>query len=148
MGPEDLLQEAFTQLRTGQRSWPRGLAPLRAFSKAMHSIASNARKKADYLLAADLQPPCAHATGPTTLLDAPSAAADPARITEAESELAMARRAVHGDQDAELLLEVWADGVRGQQAMSELGWHPSRYHATRKRLLRRLTVSAEHGSEP
>lgn len=52
--PEDLLHEAFTQLRTGQRSWPRGVTPLRAFGKAMHSTASNARKKADYFLAEDL----------------------------------------------------------------------------------------------
>lgn len=147
--PEDLLHEAFTQLRTGQRSWPRGLTPLRAFGKAMHSIASNARKKADYFLAEDLSPnldsrdPENHSS-----LEVPKAEADPARIVEAQSELALARQAVRGDKDMELLLETWADGIRGQPAIRELGWDANRYDAVRKRLLRRLANAADQGSTP
>lgn len=146
---EDLLHEAFTQLRTGQRSWPRGLSPLRAFGKAMQSIASNARKKADYMLAGDLNPnadfrdPESHSP-----LEVPNPEADPARIAEAESELSRARQAVRGDNDMERLLETWADGLRGQPAMRELGWDAHRYNAVRKRLLRRLASVADSGSTP
>jgi len=145
--PEDLLHEAFTQLRTGQRSWPRGLTPLRAFGKAMHSIASNARKKADYLLAEDLSPN-PDSRDSENSLEVPEAEADPARIVEAQSELELARQAACGDRDMEMLLETWADGVRGQPAMQELGWDANRYNAVRKRLLRRLAAVADNGSKP
>lgn len=149
MTPQDLLQEAYTQLRTGQRSWPRGVATLKVFGKVMRSIASNARKKADYMLAAEMSsdPESAVSAGPAPL-DTPQAAADPARIVEAESELALALQAVRGDRDMELLLETWADGIRGRQAMQELGWDAKRYDAVRKRLLRRLSITAHNGSKP
>jgi hypothetical protein len=48
----------------------------------------------------------------------------------------------------EMLLETWADGIRGQPAMQELAWDAHRYNAARKRLLRRLAMVAEDGSAP
>jgi hypothetical protein len=145
MGPEDLLHEAFTQLRTGQRAWPRGLSELRAIGKAMHSIASNARKKADYMLADDLRPAAADAQA-SAVLDIPTSNTDPARIAEAQCELDLARQAVRGDADMERLLEAWADGLRGKAAMQMLGWDAKRHDATRKRLLRQLTAVTQGGS--
>lgn len=140
LGPEDLLQEAFTKLYTGERSWPRGLPALQVLGKAMHSISSNERRKADYMLADDLER--AYPMSEPRPVDAARAEADPARVAEAESELDRLRHALWDDPDAQLLLEMWADGLRGKRAMRELGWSALRHDATRKRLLRRLAAGA------
>ncbi len=46
--------------------------------------------------------------------------------------------AVAGDEDLELLVMVWADGQRGEEAAKELDWDKKKYEAARKRLTRRL----------
>ena len=49
---------------------------------------------------------------------------------------------VAGDEDLEMLVMAWADGLRGEVAAQELGWDKKRYEAARKRLERRLKALA------
>lgn len=47
-------------------------------------------------------------------------------------------RAVEDDEDAHLLLLAWAEGFRGREAATELGWDDKRHDAARKRLNRKI----------
>jgi len=139
MDADDLLSKSVTLLLAGRRKWRRDLSTLVVLKGVMQSVASNTRKKLDYILADDL---ATHsdddADGNSSPLDrAGSSDMDPALIAEAESTL---RQVVKGDEEAELFLEALAEGLTGAEIAKELGWDQKTFEAARKRLSRRLAA--------
>lgn len=139
---EDLINEAVVRFYEGRRKWPCGVHPLVVFKSTMHSLASGARKRADEgpidefvaLATVDLKEestdlrPQVHGVVTLTPEDALSG----------KEQLVAVYAAVTGDEDLELLVMVWADGLRGDEAAKELDWDKKKYEAARKRLTRRL----------
>jgi DNA-directed RNA polymerase specialized sigma24 family protein len=138
--PDDLLQEAMTKLLEGDRTWPAGVHPLVVLKTAMRSIASNARKHNEASPVDE-----AVVLDPTTELDSevtPKAhgrvTVTPEDKTSGKQQLVAVYAIVSGDEDLEMLVMAWADGLRGEDARQELGWDGKKYDAARNRLLRRL----------
>jgi hypothetical protein len=150
MDSEDLLEKAMVLLLAGKRHWPRGLPTLVVLKGIMRSIASNTRKKPDYLLAGDLGTPSGEHSEleSSQLAEGVSQGSDPARALEAESELAAIQNVVKGDEELELLVEALAEGLTGMAIAKELGWDGKRYDAARKRLSRRLAALKTDRSKP
>jgi len=138
---DDLLREAMTKLLAGERKWPRGYHAMAVLQEVMHSIASNERKKHDYEL---LEPATAEdgQQEADVFANKGTSTSDPAVIAEGQNELEAITQAVAGDEDAELLVEALADGLKRDAAIKELGWDPNKYDAVRKRLVRRLDTLA------
>lgn len=142
---EDLIHEAVVRFYGGRRKWPVGVHPLVVFKMAMRSLASDARKRAiegpldesvalattDAGDAADLRPRV-HGVSALT----------PEDDASGKEQLVAVYAAVAGDEDLELLVMVWADGLRGDDAAKELNWDKKKYEAARKRLTRRLDALA------
>jgi DNA-directed RNA polymerase specialized sigma24 family protein len=140
--PEDLLQETLTRFLELKRSWPAGIPPLVVLGNAMHSIASNARKRArrgpieetievDPLEVDDdlqSQGPSVHSKTTFT----------PEGIVIAKEQLEAIKASCEGDQELHNLVTAWAMDLRGQDACEELGWDEKKYDAARQRLTRRL----------
>jgi DNA-directed RNA polymerase specialized sigma24 family protein len=149
MDAEDLLQKAIVLLLAGRRRWRRGLSTLIVLKGAMRSIASNTRKKADYILADDLDSPSDEDVEDESshLAEGVTRESDPARVLEGESDLAGIQNAVKGDEEVELLVEALADGLTGMSIAAELGWDAKKYDAARKRLSRRLAMLKADRSE-
>lgn len=143
---QDLLQEAVTQLLSGERRWPRGVHAIQVLAMVMRSVASNARTKRDYRLADDMIPRSDSDQRADSALDQlgwqSANVITPERELEGVSELQHVQSLVRGDEDLELLVEAWAEGLRGQDAMEELGWDEQTHDAARKRLQRRLNGRA------
>lgn len=139
---DDLLQEAITRLLCRSRKWRRGLPVLVVLTGTMRSIAFSARKAPDYGLAEDIGATSDEDSDddPSPLGEGTSPETDPGRIVEAESEISAVQIAVRGDEELELLVEAFAEGLRGQDAAQELGWDRKTYDAARKRLSRRLAA--------
>jgi hypothetical protein len=150
MDGEDLLEKAMVLLLAGRRHWPRGLPTLVVLRGVMRSIASNTRKKLDYLLAGDLGAPSDEDSEAESspLAEGVSQETDPGRVLEAESELAAIQNAVKGDEELEFLVEALAEGLTGMAIAEELGWDGKRYDAARKRLSRRLAALKTDRSKP
>jgi DNA-directed RNA polymerase specialized sigma24 family protein len=139
---DDLLHEAITRLLCRSRKWRRGLPVLVVLTGTMRSIAFSARKAPDYGLAEDIGATSDEDSDddPSPLGEGTSPETDPGRIVEAESEISAVQIAVQGDEELELLVEAFAEGLRGQDAAQELGWDRKTYDAARKRLSRRLAA--------
>lgn len=150
MDGEDLLGKAIVLLLAGKRNWPRALSPLVVLKGVMRSIASNTRKKPDYLLASDLNAPSDEDSGDDSspLSEGVSQESDPIRSVDAESELAAVQNAVKGDEDLEFLVEALAEGLTGMDIATELGWDSKKHDAARKRLSRRLAALKTDRSKP
>lgn len=141
MSPDDMLQEALTDLLDMIRTWRRGVHPLVTLKLAMHSIASNARKKAanapidQYVTVSsgEEDAPDGHPM-PVQGLDALS----PTDFAEGREQLAWIEQLVKGDDDADLVLLAWAMGYRGSEARMETGLDAKQFDAARQRLLRKL----------
>ncbi len=71
--------------------------------------------------------------------DAQNVAGVSVTVDTAES-ISAVYAAVAGDEEMEMLVMVWADGLRGDAAAKELEWDKNKYEATRKRLTRRLNA--------
>ena len=139
---DDLLQEAMVKLLSGARVWPCGIHPLVVLKTVMHSIASNVRKHNElspidanvvvdpFEVDVDDKTPVAHGTLTVT----------PEDETSGKQQIAALYASLRGDEDLELLVVEWADGIRGAEAREELGWDEKKYDAVRKRLLRRLAA--------
>lgn len=136
---EDLLQEAFVKLLSGERRWPRNVHPLVVLTTAMHGIASNIRKRTDK---GAINRHVAVSAAEGELENGQEIVAvervTPVENANATSELAEIQRLVAGDEDAELVVLAWADGLRGKEAADELGFDMKKYEAARKRLIRKL----------
>lgn len=141
MDPDDLLQEALTDLMSLDRTWRRGVSPLVTLKVVMRSIASNARKKAANA------PIDQYATVSTGEEDSPEGGPSPvhaldelrpADFADGREQLAWIERAVKGDSEVELVLMAWAMGYSGQEARSETGLDAKQFDAARQRLMRKL----------
>lgn len=135
---DDLLQEAMTQLLSGNRIWQPGLNPLVVLKTAMRGIAFNVRrhnKRSPVDENVVLDPfeaeeeestPAAH--GKVTVT--------PEDVLLGKEQMAQLNAVINGDEDLELLVMSWADCIRGAEAREALGWDSKKYDAVRKRLLR------------
>lgn len=139
---EDLLNEAVVRFYEGRRKWPRDVHPLVVFKTAMRSLASDSRKRT---AASPLDESVALATadgGEESTDIRPRvhgvSALTPEDDLSGKEQLAAVYAVVAGDEDLELLVMVWADGLRGDEAAQELDWDKKKYEAARKRLTRRL----------
>lgn len=145
MTPDDLLNEVVADLLSCERTWRRGVHPLVTLKVAMHSVASNARKKAKKApidrFAAVLAGVEEEGEGTP-----PIPAVDdrrPEDAVDARFQLARVIELVKGDEDVELVLMAWAMGLRGVEAQKEAGLDAKRYDAARQRLLRKLKDVAD-----
>jgi DNA-directed RNA polymerase specialized sigma24 family protein len=142
----DLLQETVTRFLEGRRTWPAGVHPLVVLKSAMHSIASNARKHNelnpvdDTVTLATFDTADAGTVAVTAVYGVVSTT--PEDSTAGKQELAAVYAVVAGDEELEFLVMAWADGLRGDEAATELGWDKKTYEAARKRLTRRLDAIA------
>lgn len=148
---EALLSEALVKLSSGERVWRRGVPPVVTLSLVMRSIASNIRKKEkngpiDQYAAVDVdndEPDDDEAPRGAVAVDNRT----PYDIVEGRSQLACVEKLADGDEDVQLVLEAWADGLRGKDAAAELGFDMKRYDAARKRLNNRLEPMANARKE-
>lgn len=139
---EDLLQEAYMKLLSGERIWHRGFAAVPAIASVLDSMASNYRKRetngpvesgmvvvtTEATEDADLLVRNVEPVGTVTPEDA---AYDAQQLKQLEALLA-------DDEDATLVAWEWAMGRRGKEAIEALGMSENQYEAARKRLLRKL----------
>lgn len=140
---DDLLQETVTRFYERRRRWPRGVHPVVVFKNAMRSVASDARKQND---ASPVDQSVALADGADAgddLADARPQVHGTSGLTpedelSGKEQLVAVYAAVAGNEELELLVMAWADGLRGDDAARELGWDKKKYEAARKRLARRL----------
>lgn len=146
----DLLQEACVRLLAGGRHWKRGVPAVVTLKNVMRSIASDTRESIkdgpmDVYAVVD--------EGADAEVDDESVAGvcavelqTPDRVADANAQLAALQEAVMGDDDAQLLLMAWAEGLYGKDAAEELGFDMKRMDAARKRLERRIAALAEERS--
>lgn len=141
MGPDDLLQEALTDLLDTVRTWRRGVPPLVTLKLAMHSIASNTRKKAanapvdQYVtVSTGEEEPAEGGPQPVHAVDELT----PDDFAEGRKQLALIEQVVKGDDEAELVLTAWAMGYTGTEARTETGLDAKQFDAARQRLMRKL----------
>lgn len=139
---DDLRQEAMCKLLGRERVWPRGIHPLVVLKTVMHSIASNTRKhnEASPIDANVVVDPFEADVDDMTPVAHGKVTVTPEDETSGKQQIAAIYAALGGDEDMELLVVVWADGVRGSEARKELGWDEKKYDAVRNRLLRRLAA--------
>ena len=143
---ESLLSEALAKLLAGERVWRRGVSALQTLKNVLHSLASNDRKKQtgapiDRFATVDVGVGDAededHVPGVVAIDDR-----SPERIVAGRSQLAAIENLVADDEDAQMVLMAWSEGIRGKAAAEDLGFDMKRYDAARKRLERKLeTVS-------
>jgi DNA-directed RNA polymerase specialized sigma24 family protein len=137
---EDLLQETLTKLLAGDRIWRPGLHPLVVLKTAMYGVAFNARRHNErspvdekvildpFEAEGEENTPVAH--GKVTVT--------PEDVALGKEQMAHLNAVIAGDEDLELLVMAWADGLRGTEARKILGWDAKKYDAARNRLLRKL----------
>lgn len=144
---ESLLSEALAKLLSGERVWRRGVSALQTLKNVLHSLASNDRKKQagapiDRFATVDVG-----AGGDEGEELSPGVIAvdlrTPEIIADGRSQLAALERLVADDEDAQMVLLAWSEGIRGKAAAEDLGFDMKRYDAARKRLERKLEPIAK-----
>ena len=144
---ESLLSEALAKLLSGERVWRRGVSALQTLKNVLHSLASNDRKKQanapiDRFAIVDVG-----ASGDEGEELSPGVIAvdlrTPESIADGRSQLAALERLVADDEDAQMVLLAWSEGIRGKAAAEDLGFDMKRYDAARKRLERKLEPIAK-----
>lgn len=143
--PEDLLHETVLKLLLGERVWRIGLHPLVVLKTAMHGVASNIRKKDDEG-PIDLETPVttldeSNEEGKSSFALATNQVT-PERIVRARNELDAVEQLIGDDDELGLIAMAWGDGLKGQDAATELGIDMKQYEAARKRLMRKLAPLA------
>jgi hypothetical protein len=141
MTPADLLQETLIDLLSGDRTWKRGVHPLVTLKVAMHSVASNARKKVDNAPIDQFAMVSSGEEDAPEVQRAPVTAVEPLGpldTLEGRQQLALIEQLVKGDAQAELVLTAWAMGYSGAEARLETGLDAKQFDAARQRLLRKL----------
>lgn len=138
---EDLLQEALTKFLEGARTWPSGVHPMVVLKNVMHSIASNERKSnraspIDAKVEVDPFETGEEAEKVATVRS--STGITPEDVSSGKQQMAALYAELAGDDDLQMLVVVWADRLRGEDARAELGWDEKKYDAERQRLTRRL----------
>ncbi len=143
----DLLQEACVRLLAGGRHWKRGIPAVITLKNVMRSIASDTRESVkdgpmDVYAVVD-QGAGTEDDDDSTVGVCAVELQTPDRVADANAQLAALQEAVKDDDDAQLLLMAWAEGLYGKEAAEELGFDMKRMDATRKRLERRIAALAE-----
>jgi hypothetical protein len=142
MSDEDLLQEAYTKLMSGERIWRRGFAAVPAIASVLDSMASNLRKR-------EANSPIETGTiiAATEVIDdadllvrnvEPIAAMTPEDAAYDSQQLKKLEALLADDEEATLVAWEWAMGRRGKEAIEALGMSENQYEAARKRLMRKL----------
>jgi len=147
MTGEDLLQGTLVKLLSGERRCPREHHMLVVLKTAMHSEASNARKRSingpideRVVLMADGN------DEPDELLIPMVDSVDtrtPEDTVVARSQIDFIFRHLEGDDELVLVAIAWADGLRGKDAADEIGLDMKVYDAARKRMDRKLASLAQ-----
>lgn len=139
---ESLLSEALAKLLAGERVWRRGVSALKTLKNVLHSLASNDRKKQtgapiDRFATVDVG---AGGTEDEDHMPGVIAVDDrsPESIVDGRSQLVAIEKLVADDEDAQMVLMAWSEGIRGKAAAEDLGFDMKRYDAARKRLERKL----------
>lgn len=139
---ESLLSEALAKLLAGERVWRRGVSALQTLKNVLHSLASNDRKKQtgapiDRFATVDVG---AGGTEDEDHMPGVIAVDDrsPESIVDGRSQLVAIEKLVADDEDAQMVLMAWSEGIRGKAAAEDLGFDMKRYDAARKRLERKL----------
>jgi DNA-directed RNA polymerase specialized sigma24 family protein len=138
---EDLLQEALTKFLEATRTWPTDVHPMVVLKNVMHSIASNERKsnRASPIDATvEVDPFETGDEAEKVAAVRSSTGITPEDVMSGKQQMAAVYAALAGDDDLQMLAMVWADGLRGEDARTELEWDEKKYDAQRKRLTRRL----------
>lgn len=145
MTPDDLLNEVVTDLLSCERTWRRGVHPLVTLKVAMHSVASNARKKTKKAPIDQFATVSAgvEEEGEGAPPIPPVDERRPEDAVDARFQLARIMELVKGDEDVELVLMAWAMGLRGVEAQKETRLDAKRYDAARQRFLRKLKDVAD-----
>jgi len=137
---EDLLQETLTKLLAGERIWRPGLHPLVVLKTAMYGIAFNARrhnKRSPVDENVVLDPFEAEGEENTPVARG-KVTVTPEDVALGKEQMTQLYAVIAGNEDLELLVMAWADGIRGADAREMLGWDAKKYDAARNRLLRQL----------
>lgn len=129
MNAEDLLQEVYIQLLSGDRRFPRDVHALVVLKTAMRSEASNVRK--------------AGRASPVDPLYQLEHVHEPDRRTPevehlALEELAAVVASCSDDPQVELVVMAWTDGLKGEAAREATGLDEMAFDAARKRATRKL----------
>ncbi|WP_304351338.1 hypothetical protein [Comamonas testosteroni] len=141
MTGEDLMQSAMTKLLSGERKWPASTHPMAVLDKVMHSIASNERKRRKNSPIDDMvqvDPVESDEGGDTVIAVRSSTQLTAEDELAAKQQLTAIYASVAGDEELEMLVMAWSEGIRGEDACRELEWDSKKYDAARKRLTRRL----------
>ena len=147
MTGEDLLQGTLVKLLSGERRCPREHHILVVLKTAMHSKASNARKRS---INGPINERVAVMANGSDELDEPHIQmvdSEDTRTPEdaivASSQIDFISRQLEDDEEAALVAMAWADGLRGKEAAEEVGLDMKTYDAVRKRLDRKLSSLAQ-----
>jgi DNA-directed RNA polymerase specialized sigma24 family protein len=129
MNADDLLQEVYIQLLSGDRRFPRDVPALVVLKTAMRSEASNVRK-------------AGRASPVDPLYQLESVDAPERRSPEVEflarEELEAVLASCSGDPQVELVVLAWTDGLKGEAAREITGLDEMAFDAARKRATRKL----------
>lgn len=144
---DSLLSEALAKLLSGERVWRRGVSALQTLKNVLHSLASNDRKKQagapiDRFATVDVGAggdEGEELSAGVTAIDLRT----PESIADGRSQLAALEKLVADDEDAQMVLLAWSEGIRGKAAAEDLGFDMKRYDAARKRLERKLEPIAK-----
>lgn len=137
---EDLLQEVYVKLLSGERRFPREVHPVKVLKSAMESEASNTRKSGR--------------ASPIDLRFRVEDGADGADRRSPEVELIACEQfqalmaTCSGDPDAQLVVMAWADGLKGADAHQATGLGAKAFDAARKRATRKLAGFESRGDSP
>jgi len=144
MGPDDMLQQALTDLVSMKRVWRRGVSVLVTLKVAMRSIASNSRKLAEnarrdrYATVTTVEEEDRENGGRIVQT---VEMLGPEDIVQHRQEVAEIEKLVKGDPDEESVLTAWYLGCFGTDAQKETGLTPHQYDAARKRIMRKARAA-------
>lgn len=147
LSSEDLIQETYTKLLSGERVFPRDVRPAKVVINVMHSEASNCREREQsgainhYVDVSAMSQPIDDDEGTAVVI--PKNEVTPERILAARRDLSAIEALVADDADLQDVVAVWSLELRGKEASEYLGWEMNRYEAARKRLVRRLETTKE-----
>lgn len=147
LSAEDLIQETYIKLLSGERVFPREAHPVKVVVNVMHSEASNCREREQsgaidhHVDVSPLSQSVDDDEG--TAIVIPRNEVTPERILIARNGLSAIEALVADDTDLQDVVAVWALELRGKDASEYLGWEMNRYEAARKRLVRRLDTMKE-----
>lgn len=147
LSPEDLIQETYVKLLSGERVFPRDARPVKVVSNVMHSEASNCREREQsgaidhHVDVSAMSQPFDDDEGLAVVILKNEVT--PERILEARRNLSAIEALVADDVDLQDVVVAWSLELRGKEASEYLGWEMNRYEAARKRLVRRLETMKE-----